>query len=609
MAKLRQFRITLAVVGLFGLAAWRPMPPDLATANPQPNAYAATPDSSELADRARDVQRRFERARIRHLPWAWGSWGGSCDEIVGRMCWRHDDPEDDWTKPAEPEELIRERTRLLDSLDAIGEQIPGDRWILAQRVWYRGEADNWAGAIRLTEACQGGEVEWCAALRGLALHESGRYVEAAEAFDQAGAVVEEMEGKARDATRSLYDRKGRSLLDDLERDQEGGDSQSSHAATQSLLPTDSLMWVLADPLYLVEGNDRRTEHEARRVVDRIRVRARNPYSLGWGKDMSELVWRYGWAVAWERVRGSSSVGGATSIVGRHPSKGRGFIVSGDILSDPMNASPEQLEPRAERPRTTYRPRYTSVVRPADGQAFAFDRGDSLAFVVALHNSDEGRVSAGADRATEALTGAFGVDLVDGTVARGQEAVAGRWVVRTANRPQLLSAETLEVAEVLPDSAKEAHRYRRVLGGANRPAGVLSLSDVMVLEAGAEPTTLVEAAAALSRPQVRGGQSVSVAWEVYGLGFDDAEVGYEVSVGRKRGFLSSVGDWIGVGDGDEGLLIDWTEPQQADPGPLLRSVEVRFPEVDEGTYVLRVAARVAGRAPVVREVEIAVVQSR
>lgn len=611
MAKRSKIRIGLAVVGLFCLSGWRPVPTDRVPHRAGPAPLFATPDSAELADRARDIQRRFERVRIRHLPWAWGSWGGSCDEVVGRMCWRHDDPEDDWTKPEEPEELVRERGVLLDSLDAIGEQIPGDRWILAQRVWYLGEAGAWGRAIQLTEACRGGDAEWCAALRGLALHESGRYSEAAVAFDEAGSVVEELEGKARDASRALYDRRGRSLLDDLERDLERdlgpNERTQPDPAVEPLLPADSLMWVLADPLYLVEGNDRRTEHEARRVVDRIRVRARNPYSLGWGKDMSELVWRYGWAVAWERVRGSG-VGGATSIVGRHPSKGRDFIASGDVLADPTNAGPEQLAPRAERPRTTYRPRYTSVVRPAGGQAFAFDRGDSLAFVIAF---DEAPTPAPPSEggSLEVLAGAFGVDLTRGTVAVGEEAAPGRWLVRTANHPQLLSAESLELATVLPDSARESRRYRRVLGRVDRPEGVLALSDLMLLEPGVQPASLLEAAAVLRTPSVAPGESVTVAWEVYGLGFDDSQVGYEVSVGRKRGFLSSVGDWIGVGEGAEGLLIDWSEPQQIDPGPQLRYVEVRFPEVDEGTYVLRVGARVAGRAQVVREREITVTRSR
>ena len=204
------------------------------------------PDSTTVLDQAQDAQRRFERVRVRHLPWQWGGGSGPCDERVGRMCWRHDDPEDDWVKPEDPEPLVRARGDLIQALAGFGRLFPGDRWILAQRVWYLGEADRWDEAITLTTECPGNDPPWCAALSGLALHESGRYVEAAVAFENANGIVDQMGGDERVALRAVLDGDGRDLVD------------AESTSTLSGLRPDSLMWLLADPMYSVPGNDRRT---------------------------------------------------------------------------------------------------------------------------------------------------------------------------------------------------------------------------------------------------------------------------------------------------------------------------------------------------------------
>ena len=42
------------------------------------------------------------------------------------------------------------------------------------------------------------------------------------------------------------------------------------------------LWLLSDPLYLVDGNDRMTEQFARAVLVRMRREAVNPYGVEWG---------------------------------------------------------------------------------------------------------------------------------------------------------------------------------------------------------------------------------------------------------------------------------------------------------------------------------------
>ena len=561
---------------------------------PQARAQQPQQDSATVLDQAQDAQRRFERVRVRHLPWQWGSGSGPCDERVGRMCWRHDDPEDNWVKPEDPEPLVRARDDLIQSLAHFARLIPGDRWILAQRVWYLGEADRWDDAITLTTECAGNDARWCAALRGLALHERGRYVEAADDFERANGIVDEMGGDERVALRALLDGRGWDVV------------EAAGASTVSGLRPDSLMWLLADPMYSVPGNDRRTEHDARRIVNRIRDGSRNPYSLSWGKDMSELVVRYGWAVAWEKVRGSGLSSEPLAVVGRHPSKGRGFIPKGSVLASPYDAPSSDFAPVARHPRTTYRPRYASVIRQAEAEVFVLDRGDSLIFIGALLPPD---TSLGVTLRTR--EGAFAANLSSGEVVAGRRVDAGRWTIRAPNSPTLVSVDRMSVRDSTPsDSVSAAWRYRQVFPGGRRSPDVLRLSDLLFLEANEEPRTPEDLARALRPARVRPGQTITVAWEVYGLGFDNAAMEYEVLVGQKRGgLLATVGGWVGLGEGNSGLLIDWSESQPDDPGPQLRHVSVTFPDLREGTYVVRLTLRLAGRSTVFRERELEVSASR
>ena len=83
------------------------------------------------------------------------------------------------------------------------------------------------------------------------------------------------------------------------------------------------MAALADPLYLVPGNDRLAAHYARKTSIRIREQAANPYGLDWERDLEQLVIRYGNEVGWERGQGDPGAGGLVGdtrhIIGRqHP---------------------------------------------------------------------------------------------------------------------------------------------------------------------------------------------------------------------------------------------------------------------------------------------------
>ena len=61
---------------------------------------------------------------------------------------------------------------------------------------------------------------------------------------------------------------------------------------------DARIWWVADPLYMVPGNERRTEHYSRVLHTALETDAANAYGWSWGGDVAELIVRFGWAEKW-----------------------------------------------------------------------------------------------------------------------------------------------------------------------------------------------------------------------------------------------------------------------------------------------------------------------
>ena len=154
---------------------------------------AGHPDSAAAVRAARSAQARFETFRIDHLPRdRGGSYGGPCDERIGRFCFRFGDDEDDheWTPPREPPAIGVERTRLVTTLDSLHAASPGDAWIAGQLVRYLAESAKPAEALAGARTCRS-SAWWCDALTGYAWHIAGQYGAADSAFAAALAAMPE----------------------------------------------------------------------------------------------------------------------------------------------------------------------------------------------------------------------------------------------------------------------------------------------------------------------------------------------------------------------------------------------------------------------------------
>ncbi|MYH48966.1 MAG: hypothetical protein F4151_05395, partial [Gammaproteobacteria bacterium] len=332
---------------------------------------AANPeaDSIALLEEAKQVQKEFERFREQRLPPEWSGFGGQCDALVGRMCLRHGDGEAPPVEPA-PLEVEMARMDMLRTLGRIHSSVPRDRWVLGQRVYYLREQGELLRAEALTERCHPDDEWWCMALKGYLLQSLGESIDAEAVFRDAIPRMPEEERERWLALDYLLDEEARELFEDAD--------PAEQAALRERL------WLLADPLYLVEGNDREAEQYARRTLIRIRESAENPYDIPWEEDLEELVARYGGEVGWERGRPARPASGMLQdnrfIIGRHRPHGREFMPAGAFLEDPAGVPVRLWEIEDRAPWTGYAAWYAPIITTMDAQVARFRRGDSLLVV-------------------------------------------------------------------------------------------------------------------------------------------------------------------------------------------------------------------------------------
>jgi hypothetical protein len=563
---------------------------------PSADSEQELPDSADLHGGARREQRRFEQLRFRYMPVTTGSYGGECDERVGRFCvWWGDDPH--WTAKPEAAEVAVARDTLLMRLDSIQRLVPGDGWVLGQRVWYRGEAGRWSEALATARRCGGAEPWWCAALEGLALHGLGRYEEADAAFRVALEGIPRRQSDRWAVPDKSVDGKTAGLL-----------HHASPARRDTLL---ARLWLLADPLYLIPGNDARTAHYARWTVATLRDGARNPHQVSWGSDLAELLVRNGWEIAWERVRNSFDLTARDGVLGYNDPEGKDFMPPGSAVEDPASATIGDLVADVDRPRSLYQPAYAPVLLPMDGQLAVFPRGDSLAVVATAfvprdttQRAREGQerpwMDPGPDGGRPDEEGLF--------LQRPDGATASRLVVQGAGPVGLVvrapAGAYVVSSEAWSPSRRVAGRLRRGLRLDSIPADVATISGLLLTDAARpEPVSLAAAAAAaLARPEVSSGETFRLVWELGGLGWTPETVEYAVSVERADpGALRRFGELLHLVGRDRPLELRWTEPGPLNPQRVLRSVRLDLPELDAGAYRVRLQARLPGRAALTSEV--------
>ncbi len=568
-------------------------------------AHASPRDSAAVRARARRLQSRFESDRLRHLPRALGGSRPQCDEIIGRMCiW--DDGSDGWTPRDEPETIVALRTELLAALDSLAREIPGDRWVFGQRIRYLVEARRLHDAASLAQRC-GLPARWrCDAYMGYVRHHQRNIRGAEQAFRRALDAMPAHIFKDWTDPGPVLDRDLRRWLAD----------QADSAAAMDRL------WMLSDPLFLAPGNDRWTGHMSRWSYSMSSEEARNPYQLIWGDDLTRVTVRYGWPIAWER---SWSTGG-----------GRAFSVSGHDYPGEFRAFPprhvlgwgrERVEPVLwEIPdghaHSKYVPPYLDSLGVLEGQIGRFWRRNGVLVVgvwepprVEPVEAEPGtpedpaeirnRIIAGGGRrpapdvpaAVPLRVGLF-VEQDGALGADARTTVVSGGAVRLSALAPWANWGVVSLEAWSPET-RRAWRLRAGMGFRQIMPDLFALSDMLLLETGAEPAGPEEVAEVLrASTVVLGDEALTLAFEVYGLRSPSELVDFRAWVEeRDEGFFTRAVRWLGLGEGKEHVMIGWEEGGPQRRGPLFRTFSIGLPDLEPGRYEVVVEVTARGRSPI------------
>jgi len=520
-------------------------------------------DSSDISHRAHDLQARFERRRRQMLP---RFYIGSADRclIIGRFCeWqpRLQDSE----VPEEGNDIRRARAELLGDLEKASKAVPGDDWIIGQRIRYMVEARD-SSAIGLARSCKATQW-WCDALLGLALHVNGDFAAADSAFSVALAG---MPSPTRCHWLNLAP-----LLDDDLRDTYRKLTCSEREAA------DARIWWMADPLYMTPGNERRTEHYSRVLHTVLQRDAANTYGFTWGGDLAELILRFGWAEKWtQEPPASISLGLVPSITGHERTPGFHFFLTQPPPDTVARIADSLFDIGQFPPREQYAPGYARSFTPLDVQVARFRRGDSTRVVAAYDVSTD--TIFGRHKFTAAL-----VAMRDETTSPSMSEIAespARSVITVSTpwKSQLIGVE------LLAKDSSGAARWRSGFAEIPLDSGKISVSDLLLVDgAPALPADLNEAI-----PRAHGGttfrrdKQVGLFWELYGKAPADSALPISLTITPiGEGFLRRAFRALRIAPRVTPLNIRWQENGAS--GMLsARSVLLDLSLVPAGKYAVK-----------------------
>ena len=521
----------------------------------------ATPDSGAVLKSARRAQATFEATRRASLPESPGGWRDFCGQRIGRICYWYEDGGDNDSAPPEPKRIREARARLLTVLEDAGAALPGDEWILGQRVRYLLEDSQPGPAARVAEQCHAA-AWWCEALAGLVRHVTGDFAAADSTFAAAladmppddrcrwGDLSPLLEGEVAEHYRRL-DCDGRAAFE-------------------------ARWWWLAQPLYSLAGNDRRTEHFARVVMARIQEGRRTPFGY-WADDFRDVLLRYGWPTWWTRDPPTSPlIGSEPRITGHDPSPAFHFTPGARALDDPTGAKPDEWSLDTPQARERYAPPYAATFTYLEHQEAVFRRGDSCLVVAAPDLSGDTLFARRAVRVALALA----ADEHAIVTARDSGlAAAPRAVVAAAPcQPFVMSLEAV--------APRERH-VARARYGVTPPRRTFlhpAISDLLLFHPPDSLPATLDAVLpyAYGSTRVPADRTLGVFWEVYGVDPAGGPIAVSLTLARQgRGFLRRM---LGLAARRHDVRLEWQDVTR-DSSVAPRALAVDLAGLAPGRYLI------------------------
>ena len=511
---------------------------------------------------------------------------------------------------------------LLSLLDEAAVRIPGDDYVVGHRVGARLRHVSVEGALQAARACEGSRW-WCLELEGTVLHYMGE-VEAADSVFRES--LSHMPAEKRCERESVGDLLGGEAL-----------QQYELRTCAGRRPINDRFWWLAEPLYIVPGHDRRTEHRARFVV------------RDWNRTFQTFLWN--------RARPLSPSDGCHGGPHVHP----------EVMPGRRDADGYRVESRTDRIvmhsarnfprwaiRLTQRPRWGQANCNLHGVGYAFapdwpmleePLGPSLdgwsferrdftwtvgrSTLPELYDPPYGPMSAldqqvGFLRRGDLVVVAAATSLAGTPLAAAGEATVGVVLARDEHDEPVMvldegaategthrfavrvpEARYLVSVEAVTDDAG-AGRARFGAGLPEGGEGGLALSDVLLFEWAEEaPEESLDGVQPRMLPTTRleEGAEVGLYWEVYGT---DADQPLTIAVRTRPedpGLLSRIGRALRLTRGDDGVQVSWEDA--ADAGPhTSRTLRVDLGGLPAGQHTLEVTVETPdGRATATREIVI------
>lgn len=500
------------------------------------SSRSQAPDSAQILRKAHELQAKFERQRRQMLPRFYLGAPTHC-LIVGRFCQWHANLSA-YTIPDEGNKIRQARARLLRDLETAGRAVPGDDWIVGQRVRYLAETRDMA-AIRVARECTATKW-WCDALTGYALHIDGDFVGADSAFSLA------LDGMP-PGLRCHWINVSPLLDSDLRKTYRRLPCAEREARLGRI-------WWLADPLLMTPGNERRTEHFARVLHTALQQEARNTHGLSWGGDLAELTVRFGWPEKWTQQPSPSMYPGVEpSITGHEREPGFHFFLT-TWPPDSLGLVTDSLwEIDQFPPREKYSPLYARAFVNLDAQVARFRRGDSTLVVAAY---DVSRDTLFRGRKFRAALAAMGDDATPAVIRDVPDAPARQVLTLTTPwKSQLIGVELLAT-----DSAAAA-RWRSGFAEVPLAPDRISVSDLLFVESGPSlPADLAEATGRAHGGTVFARNTkIGLFWELYGQTPADSTLPISLTISPlETGLLRSALGALRVAPKPTPLNIRWQE---------------------------------------------------